>query len=43
MDATIALRAWTFLDKFDEFDEERILAFVDAHMGSPNAPEAFAQ
>ena len=39
MDATIALRAWTFLDKFNEFDEERILAFVDAHMSSRNAPE----
>jgi len=35
----IALTAWTFIDKFDEFDEERIEAFVNAHVSSPNAPE----
>ena len=39
MDNRIALTAWTFLDRFDEFDEERIRAFVNAHESSPNAPE----
>lgn len=29
----IALTAWTRLDTFDEFDEERIRAFIDAYMG----------
>ncbi len=39
MDNRIALTAWTFLDRFDEFDEDRIRAFVNAHESSPNAPE----
>ena len=39
MDTKIALTAWTFLDAFDEYDEERIEAFVSAHINSPNAPE----
>ena len=39
MDARIALTAWTFIDQFDEFDEERVRAFVNAHESSPNAPE----
>ena len=39
MDARIALTAWTFIDKFDEFDEDRIRDFVSAHESSPNAPE----
>ena len=39
MDNRVALTAWTFLDRFDEFDEERIRAFVNAHESSPNAPE----
>ncbi len=29
----IALTAWTRLDAFDEFDVERIRAFIDAYMG----------
>ena len=29
----IALTAWTRLDTFDEFDEERIRTFIDAYMG----------
>jgi len=31
LDANIALTAWTHLDKFDEFDEDRIRAFIDAY------------
>ena len=42
MDTRIALTAWTFLDAFDEYDDERIRAFINAHMNSPNAPEYFA-
>ena len=40
MDARIALTAWTFIDKFDEFDDARISEFVNSHESSPNAPEA---
>jgi hypothetical protein len=40
MDARIALTAWTFIDRFDEFDEKRISEFVNSHESSPNAPEA---
>ena len=39
LDSRIALTAWTFTDRFDEFDEDRIRAFVNAHESSPNAPE----
>ena len=39
METTIALTAWTFIDAFDEFDEERIRAFISAHLNSQNAPE----
>ena len=39
MESRISLTAWTFLDQFDEFDDERIRAFVNAHESSPNAPE----
>ncbi len=39
MDSRIALTAWNFIDKFDEFDEDRMRDFVNAHEGSPNAPE----
>ena len=39
MDSRIALTAWTFLDAFDEFDERRITAFIDAHISSADAPE----
>jgi hypothetical protein len=35
----IAVAAWTYLDKFDEFDEDRIVQFIDAHMNSPESPE----
>ena len=42
MDTKIALTAWTFLEAFDDYDEERIEAFISAHMDSPNAPEYLA-
>ena len=32
LDRTIALTAWTYLDKFDEFDECRIVGFIKAHI-----------
>lgn len=35
----IALTAWNYIDKFDEFDEQRIREFVTTHEGSRNAPE----
>lgn len=40
MDATIALVAWTRLDKFDEFDEGRIRRFIEVHERRYN-PENF--
>ena len=32
LDSRIALTAWTYLDKFDDFDEARIKRFIDAHL-----------
>ena len=29
----IALTAWTHIDTFDDFDEERVRTFIDAYMG----------
>ena len=43
MDTTIALTAWNFLEKLDEYDEQRIADFIEAHVSSPNAPEYFAR
>ena len=43
MDTTIALTAWTFIDKFDVFDEQRVRDFIEAHESSPNAPEPTAR
>lgn len=31
MDTTIALTAWKYIDKFDQFDEARIKKFIDYH------------
>lgn len=31
LDTNFALTAWTYLDKFDVFDEERFTKFIDAH------------
>jgi len=33
MDRRIALTAWRRLDTFDEFDERRVVRFIDAHIG----------
>lgn len=33
MKTRIALTAWSYIDTFDEFDEERILRFIKAHRG----------
>ena len=33
MKTRIALTAWTRLDTFDEFDENRIVRFIDAYRG----------
>ena len=43
MGSRIALTAWTFLDKFDAFDEDRVKEFIQAHESSPNAPEPTAR
>jgi hypothetical protein len=43
MDSTIALVAWTFIDQFDQFDEDRILDFIRSHESSPNSPEPNAR
>ena len=43
MPTRIALTAWTFLDAFDEFDEDRIIAFIESHESSPTAPENLAR
>lgn len=33
MDTRVALTAWRRLDKFDEFNERRIIHFIDTHIG----------
>ena len=38
MDNRIALTAWRRLDTFDEFDEQRIVRFIDAHIGIDHHP-----
>ena len=43
MDSRIALTAWTFVDKFDVFDEERVKDFINSHESSGNAPEPNAR
>ena len=43
MDTAIALTAWSFIDKFDEYDQERIEDFVNAHLDSGSAPESGAR
>ena len=42
MDSKIALTAWNFIDKLEEYDESRIQRFLLDHMGSPDAPEYFS-
>lgn len=41
--ATVSVAAWTFIDQFDFFDEDRIRDFVNSHESSANAPEPFAR
>ena len=43
MDTRIALTAWTYVDQFDEFDEERVRTFIADHLNSPVAPEFTAR
>ena len=43
MDTAVALTAWTFIDKLDGFDGDRIRAFINSHESSPNAPEPNAR
>ena len=43
MDSKIALTAWTFLQKLDEYDEDLVKDFINSHESSPNAPEANAR
>ena len=43
METTMALVAWTFLDTFENFDDQRILNFIEAHESSPNSPEPLSR
>jgi hypothetical protein len=38
MTARIALTAWAHIDAFDQFDEQRILRFIEAHRGIDHHP-----
>jgi hypothetical protein len=38
MDATIALTAWTRIDKFNNYDEARIVRFIEAYIGIDHHP-----
>jgi len=38
MSQRIALTAWTRIDKFNEFDEKRIVRFIEAYMGLDHHP-----
>jgi len=35
----ISLTSWTAKDDFEQFDEDRVTAFIKVHMGKPPAPE----
>ena len=37
LDTNFAITAWNYLDKFDQFDSEKINKFIDAHLD--NGPE----
>ena len=43
METRIALTSWTFIDRLDEFDEDRIVDFILAHESSANSPEPNAR
>jgi hypothetical protein len=38
MKSTIALTAWGRIDRFDDFDEKRIVQFIDAYRGIDHHP-----
>ena len=38
MDATIALTAWQRIDKFDAYDEQRIIRFIEEYVGIDHHP-----
>ena len=41
MDKTIALTAWGRIDKFDAFDEKRIVRFIEAYRGIDHHARGF--
>ena len=43
MDTPVALTAWTFIEKLEGFDGDRIRSFINSHESSPNAPEPNAR
>ena len=43
MDSKLALTAWDFILKLDEYDEGLVKEFIDSHESSPNAPEPLAR
>ena len=43
MDSRLALTAWDFILKLDEYDEGLVKEFIDSHESSPNAPEPLAR
>ena len=43
LDTRIALTAWTYIDTFDVFNEERVKTFIADHLNSPVAPEYTAR
>ena len=40
LDSTIALTAWGKIDKFNDFDEKRIIRFINAYIGIDHHPKA---
>ena len=42
MKSRLALTAWTRLEKFDEFDEKRIVRFIEAIVGSTTTSDSLA-
>jgi uncharacterized protein DUF3105 len=41
MGTRIALTAWTRIDKFDDFDEKRIVRFIEAYRGIDHHPKSY--
>jgi len=42
MDHLITLTAWGYIDRMDSLEKERIIAFIDRHINSSEAPEPWA-